>query len=54
MDFELSARTKTLKAELEAFMDAFVYPNERVWDEQIEAQPTRWQVPPILEACGIK
>ena len=32
MDFELSARTKELKVQLEAFMDEFVYPNEELWD----------------------
>jgi acyl-CoA dehydrogenase len=48
MDFELSARTKELKAKLEAFMDEFIYPNEHVWDEQIAAQATRWNVPPLL------
>ncbi|CAN0467666.1 unnamed protein product, partial [Discosporangium mesarthrocarpum] len=48
MDFQLSARTQELKAQLEAFMDEFVYPNEHVWDEQLAAQETRWQAPPIL------
>jgi acyl-CoA dehydrogenase len=29
---------------LRAFMNEFVYPNERVYDEQLAAAETRWSV----------
>ena len=34
---------------LRAFMSEFVYPNERVYDEQLAAAATRWSVPPVME-----
>jgi len=45
----LPEKTRPLAARLQAFMDAHIYPNERVFAEQLEAQPSRWQVPPIVE-----
>ncbi len=49
MDFELSPRTKDLQAKLNAFMDEHVYPNEAVYEEQLNGQDDRWQLPPIVE-----
>ncbi len=49
MDFAYSARTKQYLERLAAFMDEHVYPHEQTFDEQLNAQPTRWQVPPIME-----
>ena len=34
---------------LRAFMTEFVYPNERLYDEQLAAAATRWSVPPVIE-----
>jgi acyl-CoA dehydrogenase len=34
---------------LRTFMTEFVYPNESVYDAQLEAAPTRWSVPPVIE-----
>ena len=52
MDFEHSARTRDLLERLGAFMDAHVYPNERLYHEQGAA--ARWGHPPILEELKAK
>ncbi len=49
MDFEYSDKVKTLQARLQRFMDDEIYPNEPVYDEQLQAQSNRWQMPPIME-----
>jgi acyl-CoA dehydrogenase len=49
MDFELSPRTKDLQAKLNAFMDEHVYPSEAVYEEQLNGQDDRWQLPLIVE-----
>ena len=49
MDFELSARTKELQAKLNAFMDAYVYPGEATYEEQLNGQDDRWQLPQIVQ-----
>ncbi len=49
MDFEYSGRTKAYIERLSAFMDAHVYPNEQAFADQLNAQPTRWQAPPVIE-----
>jgi acyl-CoA dehydrogenase len=47
MDFSPSARVVELSERVEAFMDAHVYPNERVLEEQLAAD--RWAQPAIIE-----
>jgi acyl-CoA dehydrogenase len=54
MEFEYSERTKKLKAEIEAFMDAHVFPNEATYYEQLDAGDTRWKPLPILEELKAK
>ncbi len=49
MDFALSPRTRSYLEQLTEFMDKYVYPNEQTFAEQLDRQPTRWQVPPIME-----
>lgn len=49
MDFEYSQKTKDLIARCQAFMDQFVYPNERVYDEQHAELADPWATPPVLE-----
>lgn len=49
MDFEHSKRTRQYLENLTDFMAKHVYPNERTFLEQLSSQPTRWQVPPIME-----
>jgi len=54
MDFQYSSRTEELKARIEAFMDENVYPNERLYYEQIDTLGNRWMEPPILEELKAK
>jgi acyl-CoA dehydrogenase len=49
MDFEYSDKVKRLQKQLTDFMEEIVYPNERVYKEQLASAPTRWHVPPIME-----
>src|SRR5581483_12511841 len=49
MDFEYSKKTKMYMEQLTDFMNKHVYPNEHVFHEQLDAGPTRWQIPPIME-----
>ena len=49
MDFEPSAKVKALQAQLNAFMDEVVLPNEKVFEEQLKSAPSRWQIPPVME-----
>ena len=48
MDFEYSERVKELQQRLSAFMDEYIYPNERVFRQQID-EGDRWQPVPIIE-----
>jgi acyl-CoA dehydrogenase len=48
MQFEHSAKVKDLQAKLVDFMDEHIYPNEKVWHEQIAAGD-RWQPTAIIE-----
>lgn len=44
MDFEHGARTKSLIAQLQDFTDRHIYPDETVYDAQMEAfGAERWQ-----------
>lgn len=54
MDFQYSSRTEELKARIETFMDENVYPNERLYYEQIDTLGNRWMEPPILEELKAK
>ncbi|WP_307290797.1 acyl-CoA dehydrogenase [Bacillus sp. SORGH_AS_0510] len=50
MDFSYSQKVKDLQEKLTAFMEAHVYPNERVYEQQLNEQESRWSaVPPIME-----
>ncbi len=51
---ELSERAVKLKEELVDFMEAYVYPNEKVYTEQLSNQENRWQIPPIMEELKSK
>ncbi|MGY8956567.1 MAG: acyl-CoA dehydrogenase family protein, partial [Alphaproteobacteria bacterium] len=54
MDFELTARCEEMRAELLAFMDEYIYPNEKTYDEQLDTQGTRWQTPQIMDDLKVK
>jgi acyl-CoA dehydrogenase len=47
MNFEYSSKVQELQQRVYEFMDEYIYPNERLFYEQIAAN--RWQVPPIIE-----
>ncbi|SDU10498.1 acyl-CoA dehydrogenase family protein [Halopseudomonas salegens] len=50
--FELSPRVKELKQQIQAFMDEHIYPNEKVFYEQVKQN--KWGHPPILEELKAK
>ncbi len=52
MDFAYSDKVKKLQQQLREFMDAYVYPGERVYFEQLQAN--RWAQPPIMEELKAK
>src|SRR3989454_1447289 len=35
-------------------MNKYIYPNEKVFQDQLDSGPTRWQVPPIMEELKAK
>jgi acyl-CoA dehydrogenase len=53
MLFETTPRAKKLAADLTAFMDAHIYPNEALFRDQI-AEGDRWKPVPIIEALKPK
>lgn len=48
MDFSYSTRTRELLGRLGQFMDEYVYPAERVYDEQIAAADNPHEQPPVM------
>ncbi len=54
MDFEYSPKVKALQKRLQEFMDAYVYPNEETYYNQLNSQGDRWQIPPIMEELKAK
>jgi acyl-CoA dehydrogenase len=48
MEFDYSAKVQKLQAELTAFMDEYIYPNEAVYHAQV-AQGDRWQPVAIID-----
>lgn len=51
---EQSAKSKALVDRLQAFMDAHVYPNEALYEEQLHAGPEKFRVPPIMDELKAK
>jgi acyl-CoA dehydrogenase len=49
MEFEYSKKTREYLEQLTDFMQKHVHPNEQTFVAELEAQKTRWQVPPIME-----
>ncbi|MBD3107308.1 acyl-CoA dehydrogenase family protein [Bacillus sp. AGMB 02131] len=49
MYFEYSDKVKGLINQVNDFMEQYVYPNEKVYDKQLEEGPSRWIVPPIID-----
>src|SRR5699024_5562184 len=50
MIFSESYKVKEMSNKLEDFMKKYVYPNEKVYEQQLKKQNNRWEdVPPIIE-----
>jgi acyl-CoA dehydrogenase len=50
MDFLYSAKVKELQTKLTNFMEEHVYPNEKVYERQLNEQENRWsEVPRVME-----
>ena len=49
MNFEYSEKVKKYEEKLHAFMEEFIYPNEAIYDEQINKENPFSSVPPIME-----
>jgi acyl-CoA dehydrogenase len=49
MDFAFDEKTTELRDRLLAFMDAWVYPNEKRFREELERAENRWATPPVIE-----
>ncbi len=54
MDFDHSPKVSDLISRLRAFMSEAVYPNERVYFDQVAGSEDRWTSPPIMEALKAK
>lgn len=46
---ELSNNAKELREKLLVFMDDHIYPNEQVFEDQLNESENRWEIPPIIE-----
>ncbi|KJL03204.1 MULTISPECIES: acyl-CoA dehydrogenase [Priestia] len=50
MYFSYSDKVVKLQKELNSFIEEHIYPNERLYEQQLNEQPSRWSaVPPIME-----
>jgi acyl-CoA dehydrogenase len=47
MNFDYSAKVKDLQSQVQAFMDEHIYPNEKLYYDQIAED--RWRPVPIIE-----
>jgi acyl-CoA dehydrogenase len=49
VNFEYADKVKNLQAKLNKFMEEIVYPNEKVYEQQLNEAGDRWTIPPIME-----
>ncbi|WP_139488698.1 acyl-CoA dehydrogenase family protein [Brevibacillus dissolubilis] len=54
MHFDYSDKVKSLQSQLTAFMEAHIYPNEHLYEQQLNAADSRWIIPPIMEELKSK
>lgn len=55
MDFSYSPKVQALIEKLNVFMEENVYPNEALYEQQLNAQESRWSaIPPIMESLKNK
>ena len=53
MDFDYTQKVKDLQARLQAFMQEYIYPNERIFHAQVD-EGERWQPTAIIESLKPK
>ena len=53
MNFEFPDKVHDLRARLTAFLDEYIYPNEKTFEQQLD-EHGRWQLPPIIEELKSK
>jgi acyl-CoA dehydrogenase len=46
---ELSSQAKQLRTQLIEFMEEHIYRNEMVFEEELNRQENRWEIPPMIE-----
>ncbi|PGL70230.1 acyl-CoA dehydrogenase family protein [Bacillus sp. AFS055030] len=51
---EINEKTRLLREKLLTFMEEVVYPNERIYEEQLNEGITRWKTVPIMEEMKSK
>ncbi len=49
MNFDYTPKVQQLIAKVSDFMDEFVYPNESVYLDDVNAGDSRWTIPPIMD-----
>jgi acyl-CoA dehydrogenase len=49
VNFDHTEKVLTLRGQVGAFMEEFVYPNEGTYADQLVASKDRWSIPPIVE-----
>jgi acyl-CoA dehydrogenase len=54
MLFPLSKHASDLRQRVVAFMDEHIYPAEAEYERQLDAQPSRWHVPPLMDELKAK
>ncbi len=54
MYFEYSDKVKSLQERVSQFMEEVVYPNEPVFERQLNEAPSRWHVPSVMEEMKAK
>src|SRR5512143_2471864 len=54
MDFEPSDKCKAIQSQLERFMDEYIYPNERTYQEQSEASDDPHAEPAVMKEIRAK
>ncbi|MDF2791290.1 MAG: acyl-CoA dehydrogenase, partial [Neobacillus sp.] len=51
---ELSSQAKQLRTQLIEFMEENIYPNEMIFEEELNRQENRWEIPPMIEELKAK
>jgi len=54
MDFEPSDKCKAIQSQLERFMDEYIYPNERIYQQQTEASADPHAEPAVMKEIRAK